>query len=245
MSILDLGDRDLVTYDRTIIPVPVTASQFRLDARTLAAGRGNGQSIDLTNLEEHTRSVAETLGDTLVNGSSVVLGGNDLPGYTNFDCRYVVTAGTAWNALTPSAYGSIISEVNAMKAGLAADGFTGTYILYIPTNYDAVMAEDYKAESSLTVMQRILAIDNITAVKVEAQLPASNVLLVQMTRSVVEIAQGQRLTTVTWDEFGGMAQNWAVLAVEAPALKCANARAPLSQGVLPALTTASGIAHLA
>src|SRR5690606_3904942 len=33
MSILDLGDRDLVDFTRTAIPVPVTASQFFMDAR--------------------------------------------------------------------------------------------------------------------------------------------------------------------------------------------------------------------
>ena len=245
MSILDLGDRDLVTYGRTVIPVPVTASQFRLDARDLTAGRrGIGPSIDLTNLEEHTRAVAETMEDTLVNGSAVNLGANTLPGYTNLSCREQITTTGAWSALTPPNFAGAITDVLTAKAALAANGFTGPYILYVPSDFDAILEEDYKAESDLTVRRRILAIDGIEAVKVCATLPASEVLLVQMSRSVVEIAVGQDLTTVTWDELGGMAQNWAVLFVGAPALKCANARAPLSAGVLPALTTAAGIAHI-
>ena len=66
-----------------------------------------------------------------------------------------------------------------------------------------------------------------------------------MTRGVVQMVVGQDITPITWDIYGGLAQNWAILAVLTFALKCANARGPLSSGVLPALTTAAGIAHLA
>ena len=244
MSILNLGDRDLVTFSRTVIPVPVTASQFRLDARLRAAGTGMGQSLDLTNVEEHTRSVAETLEDTLVNGSDVVLGSNGLPGYTNFSCREQLSfSNVAWNASGFTGTDAV-TDVIAMRTALRDNGYTGPYTLYLPANMDGVIDEDFKTNSDKSLRQRLLEIDGITQIKVLAALPDDNILLVQMTRSVVEIASGQPITVVTWDEMGGLAVNWAVLAVEAPALKCANARAPLSQGTLPALTTASGVAHL-
>jgi dihydroxy-acid dehydratase len=57
--------------------------------------------------------------------------------------------------------------------------------------------------------------------------------------------KGQDLTIVSYDVKGALATNWIVMAIMTFALKCANARAPLSGGVLPALTTSSGIAHLA
>jgi hypothetical protein len=137
-----------------------------------------------------------------------------------------------------------VTDVLAARTALRDNGFTGPYTLYLPANFDGVIDDDYKAESDKTLRQRLMDIDGVTAIRISATLPDSNVLLVQMSRSVVEIASGQTITTVTWDEFGGLAQNWAILAVQAPALKCANARAPLSQGVLPALTTAAGIAHI-
>jgi uncharacterized linocin/CFP29 family protein len=245
MSILDLGDRDLVNFSRTAIPVPVTASQFRLDARHRAAGQSIGEPVDLTNLEEHTRSVAEKLEDTLCNGSAVVLGGNSLPGYTNFGSRDQQSfSDSAWSALTPPGLSAAVADVLAMRSALRNDGFTGPYTLYIPANFDGVIDDDYKAESDRTLRERLLAIDGITSIKVLPALADSNVLLVQMTRSVVTQAVGQQLTTVMWDEMGGLASNWAVLAVLTFALRAANARAPLSAGTLPALTTAAGISHL-
>lgn len=247
MSILDLGDRDLAAFSRTVIPIPVTASQFRLDARDLAAGRSMpGPSIDTVNLEEHTRAVAEKMEDVIVNGSDVNLGANTLPGYTNFTCREQITfSDSAWSALTPGSMTAAVTDVLAARTALRDNGFTGPYALYLPSNFDGVIDEDYKAESDRTLRERLLAVDGVERIVVAPALPASEVLLVQMTRSVVELAVGQDLTTVTWDEFGGLAMDWAVLFVGAAALRCANARAPLSEGVLPALTTASGIAHIA
>jgi uncharacterized linocin/CFP29 family protein len=245
MSILNLGDRDLVTFSRTAIPVPVTASQFRMDARQLASGRGMGESVDLTNIEEHTRSVSEKLEDTLINGSSVVLGANTLPGFTNFSCRQAITfSDSAWSSLTPATFTSTVTDVLAARTALRDDGFTGPYVLAIPPNFDGVMDEDFKAESDRTVRERLMAIDGVERIEVWPALVDSNVLLVQLTRSVVEMPVGQDITVVTWDEYGGLATNWAIIAVLTFALKCANARAPLSNGTLPTLTTGSGIAHI-
>ena len=243
MSILNLGDKDLVTFARTAVPVPVTASQFEMDARHLAAGGSQGEPVSLTNVEEHTRAVAEKLEDTLINGSSVVLGANTLPGYRNFASRQTVSfSDVSW--ATTTSLENAVTDVIAMRQALRDDGFTGPYDLYIPSNYDGVLDEDYKANSERTLRERLLAIDGIQSIEVVPALPNSNVLLVQMTRSVVQAAIGQDITTVTWDAMGGLANYWAILAVMSFALKAAVARAPLSQGTLPALTTSSGIAHL-
>lgn len=245
MSILNLGDLDLVDFARTAIPVPVTASAFDLDARHSAAGQTLGQPVSLTNVEEHTRSVAEKLEDSLINGSDVVLGGNGLPGYTNFASREQLSfSDVAWNVISgpPEA---AVTDVLAMRTALRDNGFTGPYVLYIPANFDGVIDEDYKAESDRTLRERLLAINGVEEVKVLPSLADDNVLLVQMTSSVVQAAVGQDITTVTWDTMGGLAQHWAILAVMAFALKLSAARAPLASGTLPALTTAAGIAHIA
>lgn len=245
MSILNLGRRDLVKFALTAIPVPVTVSQFMLDARQEAAGQGRGEPVSLTNVEEHTRSVMEKLEDTLCNGSDIVLGANTLPGYTNFGSRAQLSyIGTPWD--DPSLpLTTAVKDVLAMRTALRDNGFTGPYILYLPANYDGVIDDDYKAESDRTLRERLMAITGITQIKVLPSLPDSEVLLVQMTRSVAEAVIGQDISPVTWDTHGGLASHWAILAVMTFALKAAYARAPLSQGSLPALTTASGIAHLA
>jgi uncharacterized linocin/CFP29 family protein len=245
MNILNVGERDLVEYTRTAIPVPVTASQFLLDARQIAAGQQLGEGVDVTNAEEHTRSVLEKLEDTLVNGSDIVLGANTLPGYTNFGCREQLSyLDSEWD--DPSFdLATAVADVLAMRTALRDNGFTGPYVLGIPSNYDGLLDEDYKAESDRTLRERLLAIDGVAAINVYPSLPSGEVVMVQMTPSVVQAAVGQDLTIVSYDVKGALATNWIVMAIMTFALKCANARAPLSGGVLPALTTSSGIAHLA
>ena len=245
MSILNLGERDLVRFARNAVPVPVTASQFELDARRQAAGTTIGEPIDVTNVEEHTRSVAETMDDTLVNGSNVVLGANTLPGYTNFGPRHQLSYSDApWPTISGDKEPAV-TDVLAARTALRDTGFTGPYVLYIPANFDGVIDEDYKAESDRTLRDRLLAIDGIQDIRVLPTLPDNQVLLVQLTSSVVVWASGQDITTVTWDFMGGLGSRWAILNVGAPALKEAFSREPLSEGVLPDLTTSTGIAHIA
>lgn len=251
MSILDINERDLVQFGLNVVPVPVTASQFELDARTEAAGTTRGEPVSLTNVEEHTRAVAEKLEDTLINGATpdIVIGGNGLPGYTNFPGRVTLSFSNGpWDSPTvppsPPSLQFAVDDVLAMRTALRDNGFTGPYTLYVPSNFDGVLDDDYKAESDRTLRERLLAINGIDNIRVSATLPDDNVLLVQMTRSVVQMAVGQDITTITWDVMGGLSGRWAILAVMSFAIKTAWAREPLSQGVLPPLTDATGIAHL-
>lgn len=245
MSIMDLGEEDLVNFSRTAIPVPVTASRFSLDARQRAAGMGMGDSVDMVNIEEHTRSVAEKLEDTLVYGSSVVLGGNSLPGYTNHGSVDTQSFSSShWDDQTAGAHSAAVEDVLNMRTGLRDNGFTGPYILYVSPNFDGALDDDYKAEASRTLRQRLLDIDGITQVKVLPNLANDHALLVQMTRSVIEYAVGQPITTVTWNSHGGLGTHWAILQVGTFAIRVAAARAPLSNGTLPTLTTAVGISYL-
>jgi uncharacterized linocin/CFP29 family protein len=245
MSILNLGDEDLVNFTRTAIPVPVTASRFTLDARQIAAGRSMGDSVDMVNVEEHTRSVAEKLEDSLVNGSSVVLGGNTLPGYTNHASIDTASFSSGhWNDQTAGAHSAAVADVLEMRQGLRATGFTGPYGLYVSPNFDETLDDDYKANSDRTLRERLLSIEGVQFVKVLPSLADDHALMVQLTRSVVEYAVGQPITTVTWTSMGGLATHWAILHVGTFAIRVANARAPLSNGTLPALTTATGISYL-
>lgn len=245
MSILDLGEDDLSNFTRTVIPVPVTASRFSLDARHLMGGQGVGDSIDMVNIEEHTRAVSEEIEDTLVYGSSVVLGGNSLPGYTNHGSVDTQSfSGSHWNDQTAGAHSAALADVLAMRTGLRDVGFTGPYGLYVSPNFDGTLDDDFKANGDRSLRDRLLAVEGIQFVKVLPTLADDHALLVQMTRSVVEWALGQPTTTVTWDTHGGLGHHWAILHVGAPAIRVAAARAPLSNGTLPTLSTAVGVSYL-
>lgn len=239
MSILDLADRDQVTFTPTLFPVPVASSQFRLDRRYIEAGRTQGQGVDVTNVEEHTRAVIRRLERTLFNGNSnIVMTVNStqytLQGYTNLTARQQVSLNdVGWDSTSDLT--NAIQDILDAKSVLANDGYTGPYMVYVPEDWDKVLDDDYKTESDRTLRERILAITGIEDIKVGAELAADNAVVVQMTRSSVEYAVGQELSPVTWDLMGGLAQNWAIMEVSTFAIKTAEDE----DG-----NTTSGVAHI-
>lgn len=239
MSIEDLSDRDRIAYTPELFPVPVTSSQFRLDRRYIEAGRTQGQGVDVSNVEEHTRACLRRLEDTLVNGNSnIVMTINStqytLQGYTNLSARQQVSLNdVGWDSTSDLT--NAVQDVLDAKSTLANDGYTGPYMVYVPENWDKVLDDDYKSESDRTLRERLLAITGVEDVKVLASLSDDNAVVVQMTRSVVEYAVGQELGPVTWDVMGGLAQRWAIIEVSTFAMKTAEDE----DG-----TSVSGIAHI-
>lgn len=234
MSIQDLGTEDRVEFDLDAVPVPVTRKGFRLDQRVTALGSQRGASVAQVHTEEATRQVMEKLEDSLTNGGDAVIGGNSMPGYTNFGARQTTSFNDVeWSATTDKT--NAVDDVRDMKQLLTDNGYDGPYDLHIPSNWDTSVEDDYKAESDQTLRERILSITGVERLFVNKQLADSNAVLVQMTSDVVQKAEGQDVTTVTWDIHGGLAQRWLVMGVISFALK----RADDGTGTL-----VSGIAHL-
>jgi hypothetical protein len=106
-----------------------------------------------------------------------------------------------------------------MKQALVDDRCYGPYVLYIPSNWELALDDDYKAESDATVRERLLKISGIADVKVADKLTADYPVLVQMTSDVVRMVNGLAVTTVQWDTEGGMQVNFKVMAIQVPQIR--------------------------
>lgn len=216
MDVVTPPTEDTAEFNLVSVPIPITHKGFRISLRQLEASRTIGQPLDTTNVELATRQVVEVLESTLFVGSGIIIGGGEVFGYTNQPDRNTGTLTAAW---TNAALRDIIADVIDMIAALEADGYFGPYTLYVPQDYWSELREDYKADSERTFMERILAIAEISAVKVTDALPANNVVLVQLTRDVVDLSIGQDITTVEWESMGGLLGRWIVMAAMAPRVK--------------------------
>lgn len=216
MDVVTPPTEDTAEFNLVSVPIPITHKGFRISLRQLEASRTIGQPLDTTNVELATRQVVEVLESTLFVGSGIIIGGGEVFGYTNQPDRNTGTLTAAW---TNAALRDIIADVIDMIAALEADGYFGPYTLYVPQDYWSELREDYKADSERTFMERILAIAEISAVKVTDALPANNVVLVQLTRDVVDLSIGQDITTVEWENMGGLLGRWIVMAAMAPRVK--------------------------
>ena len=219
MDAVTQARNDRPEFNIAYLPLPIIHADFQINIRVLEASRTRGQSLDTITAELKTRQILEYLENILFNGtSSFNYGGGIIYGYTDHPNINTVTLDSKWDEdLATGA--DVIDHVLQMKQALIDDRHFGPYTLYIPTNYERVMDEDYVSGYPKTIRARILEIENINKVKVIDKLSADTVVMVQMTSDVVRIVNGLPLTTVEWDTVGGMISHFKIMTIQVPQIR--------------------------
>jgi hypothetical protein len=107
-----------------------------------------------------------------------------------------------------------------MKTAMRAAYYYGDCMLYIPSNYETVLDDDYDTSTpGTTIRERIMKIQGIAGIKTVDRLPDDNVLLVHMSPDVVRLVQGLGLQNVEWNSEGGMVTNYKVMMIAVPQIR--------------------------
>lgn len=228
MSAATQGQKDTIAYIPQFVPVPIVHKDFQLELRRLTASRQFGESLDVTAARIAGRKVAEKSEHILFNGDASIqvpdaaLGSGIVYGYTTHPDRNLVDLQSTWDSLLSTENARIIEDVMEMQAASREARHYGPWCLYIPSNYESKMDEDYRGPNSSdtrTVRQRIMALSGITDVRVADYLPADEVVLVTLQSDVVDLAIAQDISTVQWSTTGGMVEEFKVMAVWVPRIK--------------------------
>jgi len=226
MDALSRGKGDRVTFQHNYLPIPIIHVDYEINARVLAASRNMGNPLDTTSAERAARKVLVKLEDMLVTDTTYAFGAVDARGrntiysYINHPDRNLVAIGTNWDDIAANVGSTIVTQVLSLKQASLDDYFTGPWQLYIPSNYETVLDEDYDATTpGTTIRERILKIAGIDSIKVINKLPEDNVLLVQMTSDVVRLVRGLGLQNVQWKEEGNMVTKYKVLTIQVPQIR--------------------------
>lgn len=215
------GENQLLDRTRVSTPVYLTMDDFQFNIRTLLTSERNGVPLDTAQAAQATRRVNEAIEDAAINGwSANVIG---LPSYGLLTHPHVNTetysSNESWTAAAHDG-ADILGDVLAMIENLQGDAFYGPYTLYVPTAYGLKLMEDYKANGSDTIRQRLLQLGVITDIVVADRLPADRTILMQTTDDVADIIVGQEPTLISWTDNGpGWDLYFAVLACMVPRIK--------------------------
>lgn len=218
MDGLRKSEADRPVFDLKGIPLPIIHKDFHFTARQLATSRNGGSPLDTTMAEEAARKVAEEAERlTLGLAPDFEYGGGKVYGYTNFPSRntYELTLPTE-EGWTPQI---LLAEILAMKARARADNFFGPFVLYFSSDWDLVLDDDYDTTSGVTTRARLKMIDGITDVRTVDYLEDYQVILVQPTSDVARAIIGMDITTLQWEEQGGMQLCFKVMAILVPQLR--------------------------
>jgi len=219
MDAVTPSQKDRPQYDLKYLPLPIVHKDFSYNIRALSASRNGGMPLDTTTAALAARQVSEKVEDMLFNGASTyAYGGGTLYGYVDFPSANSVTLSVNWDASAKTGE-LILDDVRDMKQASIDAKHYGPWVVYVPTAYETVLDDDYKAASDKTIRQRILEIEGITEIKVVDKLAANTVVMVQMTSDVVRIVEGLPMTTVEWQEGGGMTTNYKVMTIMVPQIR--------------------------
>jgi len=214
------GNEDRQEFDLRGVPIPITWKDFTIGTRELEASRRFGETVDVTNAQAAARVVSEKLESMLLAGdSSINFGSSVIYGYTNHPHRATDTAtnygGGSW---VTDAADSVLT-VQGMISAAKAQNHYGPYVLYLPLNLYSIVAHTYPASLDISYLQRLLSWPEIQAVVEIPTMTSGQVLLVQMTRNVVEWGQTWSTRLVEWVSPDGWTNHFRVVAIQVPRIK--------------------------
>jgi uncharacterized linocin/CFP29 family protein len=213
------SENDRIDWAQGFLPVPIIHKDFFFSLRELSASRNGGEPLDTTHLRVAARKVAEMAEHMLFRGGKV-FGGLPIYGYTTHPNRLTGAFGTNGNWAQAAKTGeNIYQDVITMRNALVNTGMNGPYILYVAGGMAGKLDDDYKAAGTITTRQRILQIEGLQAIRVVDKLPAGSVVMVQMTRDVVDLVDGEPFQTVQWEVGGGMGINFKAFAIQVPRVR--------------------------
>lgn len=210
------GERQVADQRRRVIPIYATWDDFSFQIRELMASERVGSPLETTHVEMATRRVNEAIEDQAWNGAGIAVKGNTAPGvltHSNVNTE-TYTSNRAWDNASHTGE-NILTDVLNMIDAAQADLYYGPYNLYIPTTYGSKLNQDFKANGSLTIRQRLEELvvgGRNLRIRVADQLPANRTVLMQMTSDVVDVIVGQTPTTISWEDGPGWERSFVVLA---------------------------------
>lgn len=215
------GEGDRVAFTPQSIPVPIISKPFSLDLRTLEASRRVGESLDVTQARTATIKVRQAIEDMLFNGSSLIVDTFPIYGYTTHTYRVADTAagfgGADWSAADGNAHKTVVGMIKALND----KGFFGPFGLYInATQYSEILhltGDGDNSNTQLSVIQR--TIPDLKFVRRSSNLDTGECTLVNMSKETVDLAIAMEVTPVSWQEYGGLVNEFRIMGAMVPRIK--------------------------
>jgi uncharacterized linocin/CFP29 family protein len=213
------GTVDRPDYSIAYLPLPIIHKDFTYNIRALQASRTGGSPLDTTSAAIAARKVAEKVEDILFNGtSSYTFGGGTIFGYTDATYRNTGSMNAHWDHSAATG-ANMLDDVLRMKQASITDRHYGPWVLYIPTGYETHIDDEFKAEVSGSIRQRLLQVEGLQAIRVADKLTADNIVLVEMQPETIRMVIGMEPTNVEWQTEGGMIFHYKVMTIMVPQIR--------------------------
>ena len=212
------SQKDRLVFTETGVPIPVFHKGFQLNQRQiLSSQRKPGASLPTTQLSVCTRLVADQLESMVWDGvPSIVMDSLQVYGYTNHPNRNTKSISNAWGGGSETP----VADVRSMLDLAYADNFHGPFILYVSLDNWGFIQDDYSSsKGDRTYKERFEAFSDIISVRPGDGLADGELVLVQMTEDVVDLAVAQNFTNFEQPQTNLMQHDFMVMAAMAIRVK--------------------------
>jgi hypothetical protein len=211
------GDRQ--EFDSVYLPIPIIHVDYSINQRALAASRSLGNPLDTSMAERAGRRVMEKQEEMLFTNTDYSYGSGTIYSFLNHPNRITSADILDWSGAAVTG-ADIVTDVLEMKQASIDAKFYGPWTLFVPTNFETKLDEDYAdAKGDNTIRDRVLAINGIQEIIVVDTLPNSNVVLVQKSSDVIRIVQGLALQNIQWQTEGGFVNKFKVISIQVPQIR--------------------------
>lgn len=207
------GQNDTIEFGNESMPIPIFHKQFNINIRKLASSRTLGESLDTTQARYAARKIAEITERTLFFGSTVLGSSAPLYGYLTQPKRNTGSVTASWLTATGE---QILADVLRMINAQTSNYFYGPYVMYVPLLVYTQLLKDFKTDSDKSILSRLLEIPALSEIKVSEQLTGTNVLMITMSRDVVELIEGIQPTMIQWQSPDGMVAHFKIISIMPP-----------------------------
>lgn len=220
------GKNDQIKFQTNYLPLPILHVDYEINTRHLEASRKLGNPLDTSLAEMAVRRIMERQEDMLFTSTYDYAWGtkddrdrNKIYSYLSFPDRNIVNLSIPWDNSAMTA-ALILQDVLEIKKAMRAAYHYGPIMLYIPSDYETVLDDDYDTQTpGTTIRERILKIDGIKGIKVVDRLTDDNVIAVEMSPETVRIINGFGITNVAEKEEFGMVSKYKVMTIQIPQIR--------------------------
>ena len=224
------NEKDRLTFDEVGVPIPIFHKEWELGHRQLEASRTRGEPLDTMQVEIAGRIVTEKIETHIFNGlPGLVVDGKQVYGYRTHPDRNTYSLVGDWTLGTAGA--AIVADVQAMIQIQLNDLMYGPFMLYYGKDFHTALTSDYSAsKGDNTILDRIKALPEIADAQMAAFLDPDEVILIQMTSDVVDLATAVDLRNIQWQQqpFSTDYMTYAMLAIRVKSEK--NGRSGICHG---------------
>jgi uncharacterized linocin/CFP29 family protein len=207
---------DRVQFAQKYLPLPIVHKGFSVNARALAASRKNNTPLDTTQAQIAATKVSEYIESMFAVGvSSYTYGGGTIYGLKDFSGAQSQTVTAHWN----DSGADPLADVIAAKAKMIAAKHFGPWMVYIPTAWEEVLDDDFKANSDKSMYARLKEVQGIIDVKACDSMTADYYVMVEFQPTTIRAIIGQQPTTLEWTTQGGLVSHFKVLSICVPQIR--------------------------